>query len=46
VRVDGRQIPLKPFIHDFMRNALQGMLTALKGCEHARRVEIIITSKE
>ncbi|MBM4312114.1 MAG: molybdopterin-guanine dinucleotide biosynthesis protein B [Deltaproteobacteria bacterium] len=45
VRVDGHQITLKPFIHDFMRNALQGMLKALKGCEDARRVEIIITSK-
>lgn len=42
VRVDGVQVPLKPFIHDFMRNALQGMLKALKGCEDAKRVEIII----
>jgi molybdopterin-guanine dinucleotide biosynthesis protein B len=42
VRVDGRQVSLKPFIHDFMRNALQGMLKALKGCEDAKRVEIII----
>jgi molybdopterin-guanine dinucleotide biosynthesis adapter protein len=42
VRIDGHQIPLKPFIHDFMRNALQGMLKALKGCEDAKRVEIVI----
>jgi len=42
VRVDGVQVPLKPFIHDFMRNSLQGMLKALKGCEDAKRVEIII----
>ncbi len=43
VRVDGVQVPLKPFIHDFMRNALQGMLRALKGCEDARRVDITLT---
>lgn len=42
VRIDGRRVPLKPFIHDFMRNALLGMLKALKGCEHAKRVEITI----
>ncbi len=42
VHVDGVQIPLKPFIHDFMRNALQGMLQALKGCEDAKRIDITI----
>lgn len=42
VRIDGRQIPLKPFIHDFMRNALLGMLKSLKDCEHAKRIEITI----
>ena len=42
VRVDGVRIPLKPFIHDFMRNALQGMLRALKDCDDAKRVEITL----
>jgi molybdopterin-guanine dinucleotide biosynthesis protein B len=42
VRVDGVRVPLKPFIHDFMRNALQGMLRALKDCDDAKRVDITI----
>lgn len=42
VRVDGVRVPLKPFIHDFMRNALQGMLRALKNCDDAKRVDITI----
>ncbi len=42
VRVDGVRAPLKPFIHDFMRNALQGMLRALKDCDDAKRVDITI----
>jgi molybdopterin-guanine dinucleotide biosynthesis protein B len=42
VRVDGVRIPLKPFIHDFMRNAIQGMLRALKDCDDAKRVEITL----
>ena len=42
LRVDGKMIPLKPFIKDFLANAIRGMLTSLKGCKNVKRIEIQI----
>jgi molybdopterin-guanine dinucleotide biosynthesis protein B len=42
LRVDGKRIPLKPFVRDFLTNAVKGMLTSLKGCGKANRIEIRI----
>jgi molybdopterin-guanine dinucleotide biosynthesis protein B len=46
LRVDGKEIPLKPFVKGFLINAIRGMLTSLKGCEHPRRIEIRIEEGE
>ena len=42
LKVDGKVIPLKPFIKDFLSNAVKGMLTSLKGCKTAKQIEIHI----
>jgi molybdopterin-guanine dinucleotide biosynthesis protein B len=42
LRVDGRPIPMTPFVRDFLAGTVRGMLSALKGCEKARRIEIHI----
>jgi molybdopterin-guanine dinucleotide biosynthesis protein B len=40
--VDGKPIPLNPFMESFIRKAVQGMTTSLKGCEHAKEITITI----
>lgn len=42
LRVDGRLIPLNPFVRGFLTNAIRGMVTSLKRCETARHIEIRI----
>ncbi len=42
LKVDGKVIPLKPFVKDFLTNAVKGMLTSLKGCKTAKQIEIHI----
>ncbi len=42
LRVDGKKIPLKPFVRDFLTHAIKGMLTSLKGCEKPNHIEIRI----
>ena len=42
LKVDGRMIPLKPFITDLLGHAIRGMLTSLKGCKNAKRIDIHI----
>ncbi|MFQ6111227.1 MAG: molybdopterin-guanine dinucleotide biosynthesis protein B [Nitrospinota bacterium] len=42
LRVDGEFIPLKPFVERFLREALKGMLSSLRGCEKGGKVEIEI----
>jgi len=44
--VDGKRIPLKPFVHDFLAQAVQGMVKSLKGCQKAKRIEISIEGDE
>ncbi len=46
LRVDGRPIPMTPFVRDFLRGAIRGMLSALKGCEKSKRIEIYIEDEE
>ena len=40
--VEGRRVPLKPFIEKFLRESIKGMVSSLKGCDGARRIEISI----
>jgi hypothetical protein len=42
LRVNGKPVPLTSFVSDFVRNTVRGMLSALKGCQDARRIEIHI----
>jgi molybdopterin-guanine dinucleotide biosynthesis protein B len=40
--VDGRTVPLKPFIRDFLLGSIKGMVRSLKGCEKPKKIEIKI----
>jgi molybdopterin-guanine dinucleotide biosynthesis protein B len=42
LKVNGKAIPLSPFVKSFLVHTIKGMLTSLKGCEKARRIEIHI----
>lgn len=40
--VDGQPIPLNSFVESFIRQAVQGMTTSLKGCANAKEITITI----
>jgi molybdopterin-guanine dinucleotide biosynthesis adapter protein len=40
--VDGRPIPMTPFVRDFLSKTIKGMLSALRGCETSESIEIRI----
>jgi molybdopterin-guanine dinucleotide biosynthesis protein B len=42
LKVDGRTIPLKPFIRDFLSGSIKGMVSSLKDCEKPKKIEIKI----
>ena len=42
LRVDGKPIPMTPFVRDFLTKTIKGMLSSLKGCETSKRIEIHI----
>ncbi len=44
--VDGRPVPLSPFVRDFLAKTIKGMLSSLKGCEKSKRIEIYIEGEE
>lgn len=44
--VGGKPIPVSPFVTDFMTKTIKGMLSALKGCDPAGRIEIRIDGEE
>ena len=46
LNVDGKPIALKPFVRDFLAQAVQGMVKSLKGCQKAKRIEISIEGDE
>jgi molybdopterin-guanine dinucleotide biosynthesis protein B len=46
LRVDGKPIPMTPFVKDFIRKTVNGMLSALRGCETSKHIEIYIEGKE
>jgi len=46
LRVDGRPIPMTPFVKDFLTKTVKGMLSSLKGCEKSKRIEIYIEGEE
>jgi molybdopterin-guanine dinucleotide biosynthesis protein B len=46
LRVNGKPIPMTPFVRDFLTGTIRGMLSALKGCEKAKRIEIYIGDED
>ncbi len=46
LKVDGKPIPMTPFVKDFISKTVKGMLSALKGCEKSKRIEIYIEDEE
>ena len=46
LNVDGKRIPLKPFVRDFLAQAVLGMVKSLKGCQAGKRIEIRIEGDE
>jgi molybdopterin-guanine dinucleotide biosynthesis protein B len=46
LRVDGKIIPMTPFVREFLTKTIKGMLSALRGCEKSKRIEIYIEGKE
>jgi molybdopterin-guanine dinucleotide biosynthesis protein B len=40
--VDGKPVPLTPFVGDFMIKTIQGMVSALKGCQNPNRIRVTI----
>jgi len=38
--VDGRRVPLNPYVRGVFRGVLQGLINTLKGCEGIRRIEV------
>jgi molybdopterin-guanine dinucleotide biosynthesis protein B len=42
LKVDGKGIPLTPFVSDFLTKTIKGMLTSLKGCKDPGHIEIKI----
>ncbi len=43
---DGKAIPLNPFVRGFLAKAVRGMVSSLKGCDGARRIEIRIEDEK
>ena len=42
LKVNGRVIPLSPFVKSFLVHTIKGMLSSLKGCDTTKRIEILI----
>jgi molybdopterin-guanine dinucleotide biosynthesis protein B len=42
LKVDGKKIPMTPFVKSFVTHTIKGMLSSLKGCEKPDRIEIHI----
>jgi molybdopterin-guanine dinucleotide biosynthesis protein B len=42
LKVDGKKIPMTPFVKSFVTRTIKGMLSSLKGCGTPRQIEIQI----
>jgi len=40
LKVDGKRIPMTPFVRSFVASTITGMLSSLKGCGAAKQIEI------
>jgi hypothetical protein len=46
LRVNGKPIPMTPFVREFLTKTIKGMLSALRGCETSKCIEIHIEGEE
>jgi molybdopterin-guanine dinucleotide biosynthesis protein B len=42
LKINGKRIPMKPFVEDFLANSVTGMVASLRGCNSPKRIEILI----
>jgi molybdopterin-guanine dinucleotide biosynthesis protein B len=45
IKVNGNPISMTPFVRDFVTGTIKGMLSALKGCDEPKRIEIDIENE-
>ncbi len=45
IKVNGNPISMTPFVRDFVTGTIKGMLSALKGCNEPKRIEIDIENE-
>ena len=45
LKIDGRQIPLKPFVQEFLAGAIKGMVSSLKDTQ-GRNIEIMVINRD
>ena len=46
LKVDGKKIPMTPFVKSFVTSTIKGMLSSLKGCATAKQIEICVEGKD
>lgn len=46
IKVDGKQVPVNPFVKKIIENVIKAMITSLKECEQAEKIEIVIRMEE
>lgn len=46
VRVDGKLVPMLPFVQDIIQNTLLGLITSLKNCQNAKQVEVSLLRRD
>jgi len=42
LEVNGQEVPLNPFVSDFLRQTILGMISALKGAKSPRQIKLEI----
>jgi len=43
LKVNGENVSLKPFIDEFIKNSIKGMISSLRGCDNPEKIEIEIS---
>ena len=46
LKVNGKKIPLNPFVRGFLTHTIRGMLTSLKGCDAVSTIDLHVESIE
>lgn len=46
LKVNGKKIPMTPFVKNFVTSTIKGMLSSLKGCATAKQIEIRVEGKD